>query len=819
MDFVGPRGPVAVVDHANDGARLQAYTMRQFRERWQAEAAHEMQRGGAGNSGNKRAHAAADSGALLVNDAAAAGRRVLRAGDFVELISDAAPPVPDTAQPAGQTTGPARPRMVLHHAGEDPEPMSSDGDERGASRSAAYEAYYATQMICSPEDWRRSMAAFRRPMPLCFRCSVAVPSHSLLLRALGALPGAELSAVPWAPHAWTLRLAGDGTNEAEVVAAAEARRLIQAAAAIGELHGQEAVAMIPALALRPSHTHAVLDLCAAPGGKSVQLLDMMTASSVAADVEEAAAKATSTAARSETTTQAAASGLLVVNDDGWQRQERTVRRVVSCASSVPMLATVGDARHFLLQRAAATEAPTSSDSTATDTSSPLLFDRVLCDVPCGGDGTIRKSPSKLTRWSVHLGLRVHRTQLAILTNGLAQLAVGGTLAYSTCALDPLQGEAVVRAALAADPTLRLVPPAEALAPPTSSSLQYVPGVRTWRVPDPEYEVNRRMYSRWEEVPAALRIQPGHRSEVDGANNAPSLLSESMFPQSDTGGHGDGGGVDGARVNLSNCMRLLPIHGDECGGFFVAVLQRSAPPPVSQAAATVALHPCVQRAPLPMAAELVELFGIDEDSAMLPLDRLVQLIGAPRDGSAPPTDDGMAGGSIMLSLGSPLLPQLMTPIAARSSGDGGPAPATPWPLAAGQPIFARIPPAVSWWPPEAPWRVCQPSAALVSAVASRRVLRTHTARAAMQLLSTRTTALTTLDELAADGALSGLGEARSKSAAVVLVLSSAACPEQPLAVSGLLDLASGLILLAPDDLIDRYKALVESDAAQSINPYG
>ena len=109
--FVGPRGPAVVVDRANDGSRLQAFAMRQFRERWQGEAAREIERGGAGSSGAKRAHAAAKRGALLVDGSAAAGRRVLRSGEVVELNEAAAPPIPDAPPPPGQS-GVRQRRMV-----------------------------------------------------------------------------------------------------------------------------------------------------------------------------------------------------------------------------------------------------------------------------------------------------------------------------------------------------------------------------------------------------------------------------------------------------------------------------------------------------------------------------------------------------------------------------------------------------------------------------------------------------------------------------------------------------------------------------------
>ncbi len=90
------------------------------------------------------------------------------------------------------------------------------------------------------------------------------------------------------------------------------------------------------------------------------------------------------------------------------------------------------------------------------------YDRILCDVPCSGTGTLARNPEirhKLT--AADLSKQAKR-QKEILTSALGALAPGGRLIYSTCSLEPEENEQVVETVLAAAKDVRVVPMVEVL---------------------------------------------------------------------------------------------------------------------------------------------------------------------------------------------------------------------------------------------------------------------------------------------------------------------------------------------------------------------
>lgn len=91
------------------------------------------------------------------------------------------------------------------------------------------------------------------------------------------------------------------------------------------------------------------------------------------------------------------------------------------------------------------------------------FDRILLDAPCTGTGTLDRHPE--IRWRLQPGdpARLAQVQLALLRRAAAALKPGGRLVYSVCSIEPEEGPGVVAAFLALHPKWSIRPAAEILA--------------------------------------------------------------------------------------------------------------------------------------------------------------------------------------------------------------------------------------------------------------------------------------------------------------------------------------------------------------------
>ncbi|KAL7531610.1 hypothetical protein ACHAWF_003849, partial [Thalassiosira exigua] len=263
------------------------------------------------------------------------------------------------------------------------------------------------------------------------------------------------------------------------------------------------------------------DLCAAPGSKSLQLLDLLHASG----------------------SDGVPSGLLVANDADRKRVVTLCRRSRRVPRA-PLLVLNADARRFPGMRRTA--------------GYKQKYDKVLCDVPCSGDGTTRKNRRVWRTWSVPHAMSLHRLQRKILRRGMELLRPGGTIVYSTCSLNPLECEAVVASVIddaGGVKAMEVVPLPEWLV----SRCGTLKGLRTWRVPSPEFGKGGvdEMYPGFDDVPMEQR--GGEGKEGKGGP-----INRSMFPPGET---------SELSSQLGNCGRFLPNAKMDSGGFFVSCIRR------------------------------------------------------------------------------------------------------------------------------------------------------------------------------------------------------------------------------------------------------
>jgi 16S rRNA C967 or C1407 C5-methylase (RsmB/RsmF family)/NOL1/NOP2/fmu family ribosome biogenesis protein len=161
---------------------------------------------------------------------------------------------------------------------------------------------------------------------------------------------------------------------------------------------QEPSAMSSAALLGVRPGERVLDLCAAPGGKSTQIAAALQGQ-----------------------------GLLVSNDNNAKRVKALVWN----------LEHWGATNYLVLQEEPVKLAPAFEE----------FFDKILVDAPCSGEGMFRKDTKALSGWQCFNGQVCRKMQDDILQQAARMLRPGGSLLYSTCTFNPLENEETIAAFL------------------------------------------------------------------------------------------------------------------------------------------------------------------------------------------------------------------------------------------------------------------------------------------------------------------------------------------------------------------------------------
>ncbi|EAU39263.1 hypothetical protein ATEG_00617 [Aspergillus terreus NIH2624] len=423
--------------------------------------------------------------------------------------------------------------------------------------NAKFEQFYNEQGFIPEEEKEEFWNALRRDLPNSFRFTGS-RGHALAVQErLKDYYVPEITSiqyegnfvepprpVPWYPD----QLAWSMTTPKQVVRRfapfASFQKFLVAETEVGNISRQEVVSMIPPLLMDLKPGMTVLDMCAAPGSKSAQLMEMIHAGEEEAMLEVSKQVKAGTAGPEPLGPEGLnddgrTTGLLIANDADYKRAHMLIHQMKRL-NSPNLIVTNHDATLY-----PSIKLPQRPEDKGIQRY--LKFDRILADVPCTGDGTARKNWGVWREWGPANALGLHPTQVRILVRALQMLKVGGRVVYSTCSMNPLENEAVIASAIercGGGAKVRIVDCSNEL-----PGLKRAPGLRSWKVMDRE----NRMWNSWKEIE-----EQREREGISGLGR----IAEGMFPP--TGENAD--------LPLERCMRVYP-HMQDTGGFFITVLEK------------------------------------------------------------------------------------------------------------------------------------------------------------------------------------------------------------------------------------------------------
>lgn len=191
----------------------------------------------------------------------------------------------------------------------------------------------------------------------------------------------------------------------------------------GLIYVQEPGAMAPAECLEIEKDWKILDMCAAPGGKSTQLKNKL-----------------------------GENGILVSNE------------IIPSRCKI----LTGNIERLGLKNTVTT----CMDTLKLANTFPKTFDMVMVDAPCSGEGMFRKEKLAISEWSIENIKKCAQRQREILENATLALKDGGYIVYATCTFSLEENEMTVDAFLNDHPEFELVPVKEAVQKATSDGIEF-----------------------------------------------------------------------------------------------------------------------------------------------------------------------------------------------------------------------------------------------------------------------------------------------------------------------------------------------------------
>lgn len=437
--------------------------------------------------------------------------------------------------------------------------MSEKGYKNLVKESQLFEKYYKEQKIVPIEEWERFLEYLKQDLPSTFRVVDASPYSSSIKDFAKEMEKISvylndnseemdnlIKEIKWYPKglAFQITKSRDKLRRSSGVSKEFHSKLVLMSDG-GSIMRQEAVSMLPVLFLDVKPDHYILDMCSAPGSKTSQIIEILQMNQVI--------------------TGEYPKGFVIANDLDTRRAHMLIHHTRHL-NSPSLIVTTHSADHFPDLYL--------DDPECDSLKKKFYFDRILCDVPCSSDGTLRKNPNLFAKWSISFSLSLHRLQRNILLRALSILKPkDGLLVYSTCSFNPLENEAVISSVIsslaARGIQVEIVDPLAIsdISKDVISKTKFGRGINTWKVPIPRKQLkkNKNKKKKSEESNIEPETVQEPKEFFDNYEEVPFQSRESifpsMFPPEDFK----------IKESLSNCIRVSP-HQENTGGFFISVLR-------------------------------------------------------------------------------------------------------------------------------------------------------------------------------------------------------------------------------------------------------